>query len=700
MLNRTVWIYFFISLILTVFMNNTILVNIPLSRIGAYLTALFILFVFIGVVSKVGPKFICKMKTNSRKSLWLSLVFSCILALALIAAIPLSGPNSGYFQSSRDSQLTITVKGEANASAQGSEVWINELSVDGKRVGFENLAINYDSNSWKVIEGSLESAVKGAVFSWQGEVDESVNLKLGSHPWSGKAIVSFNGDTIEKDLYSESGTIQEVSFSLSELSAIEQGVNFIVNVISLSILLFVSITYLLSYKPVRSEGHTRRFSRFFIYSGTILIIYIVYLIIYYPANMSADSINQYMQIQTGQFTDWHPILHTLLLWGIYKINSSPALVSICQILLMSSILGGAIYQLRKLGVHKSITYILLLFYALNPVNGVMSVTLWKDIPFAVLSLLLVIFTVYIYKSDYEWLKSKVNISLFIVVLIGVGLFRHNGIVTVIGVIVLMFLFYKQYWKKSLLITLSVLLGIGFISGPLSRLLNVEPAPPHFKFGIQLHQVGTMIHHNVGLRSEEQSLFTSILPISSWKGEDTIYSPYSANYLLFHPKLNAEILAENKWDFIRYWLQLAGRNPTIFIQDWKNMTSLVWKIQQPTDGYTYTTNIGIIDNPYNLVQFNALPVLKEAINKIIRFTEKPSNNWLFWRPAMFLFAVLLFGFIFIRRNDRRALLIVAPVLFEAAGLMISTPAQDARYFYSVTLIAPFIIAISFYSIKKE
>ena len=46
--------------------------------------------------------------------------------------------------------------------------------------------------------------------------------------------------------------------------------------------------------------------------GISMILLGVYYVAFYPGGIIIDSFNQWYQVQTGVYVDWHPVVHTLL----------------------------------------------------------------------------------------------------------------------------------------------------------------------------------------------------------------------------------------------------------------------------------------------------------------------------------------------------------------------------------------------------
>ena len=127
---------------------------------------------------------------------------------------------------------------------------------------------------------------------------------------------------------------------------------------------------------------------------TILFIFLSYLpffLRYYPGIVTSDSYSQIEQtIGILPLKDHHPITHTAII-GIFvnlglklsgNINTGIALYSIFSMLTMATFAAFVLKYLRKKKVPAFVQLITLLFYMFYPVNGMYSITMWKDILFS------------------------------------------------------------------------------------------------------------------------------------------------------------------------------------------------------------------------------------------------------------------------------------------------------------------------------
>lgn len=156
-----------------------------------------------------------------------------------------------------------------------------------------------------------------------------------------------------------------------------------------------------------------------------------WLLVYWPGHFTTDSIHIWWAAkQPGYFMHDHPVMNILFYRFLQQFWDHFAVVGIAQILL-TSLLGAYIfYWLYKKG---AALYILLPFYGLFLASipiGLYTITLWKDIPFA---LLVLFWSFWLMKLTVEKKEGKINHSWTEIItlsflLIALGFFRYNGVV--------------------------------------------------------------------------------------------------------------------------------------------------------------------------------------------------------------------------------------------------------------------------------
>ncbi|SUY46172.1 Uncharacterised protein [Clostridium putrefaciens] len=479
------------------------------------------------------------------------------------------------------------------------------------------------------------------------------------------------------------------NYLLSYPTIIKYSINifmFLLLFISFSIL-FIS---LLQFEiPVKHEHISKK--RILIYAVPFILLGIFYLLAFYPGVMTADSMNQWWQISEGVYYDSNPVVHTLFTYLITKVWYSPAAVVIVQVLIMSIMIGYCMYNFERLGVDKKILYLITLVMALNPVNGIMFITLWKDIIYSGFILLFTMLIINIVITNNEWIYNRKNLIYFILCSLGVVLFRHNGLVPLFGTLIMLILVNIKKSKPYIITFVSVLTIFLLIKGPIYSLIGIEPASSSEAFGIPTQQIAAVIKNNGYLNEEQLKKATEIMPLSSWSEN---YMPGNVDYIKFHKDFKVDSLMDDKVGFLKLWAGACIQNPKIAFDSYLSQTAIGWSVK----GYVNGGSRGILENSLGLKQTVLINSLTKLCNKFLDLTQKPDLQHFFWKPAFQMFFILLFGLLAILRNGSKTLLVILPVLLNAATIFIATPAQDFRYLYSNTLV--YLIPIVFCFIKID
>ncbi len=212
----------------------------------------------------------------------------------------------------------------------------------------------------------------------------------------------------------------------------------------------------------------------------IFIVSLIFLIKFYPGNLTYDSYNELMQAKgIIPLMNNHSILHTSILMLFVKfgllfksVNLGVFLYSLFQIIIVSLVFSYILYFMAKQKVPMIFRIMSIFFFAFHPINVFYSISVWKDIFF---SLCFAVFTIIIYyfSNDNEYFNKKKNIIFFMVVSILLMYLRNNGVYVVIISLMVLTIIYRKLYKKVLPIFISIV-TIFFVSKILIfNLLNIS-----------------------------------------------------------------------------------------------------------------------------------------------------------------------------------------------------------------------------------
>ncbi len=422
-------------------------------------------------------------------------------------------------------------------------------------------------------------------------------------------------------------------------------------------------------------------------------IWLLYCLAYFPGQMSSDSLDQWGQMLRFDFNDDHPAFHTLSNWLITRLWLSPAAVALAQIITMSVLIGSGLSKLRALGVSPAVLWMACGLFALSPVMGMTTITLWKDIPYSMSILWLTLLLLEVISSKGRWLAASWrNMVLLGIASFCVSIFRHNGPPIALGTLLALGFVYRAFWKRVAMVFLIAVTIYGAVSGPLYSVLGVKRLSNVYKYQVIVHQVAATVAAGTPLAPEEVQVLDGIMPVEQWKSR---YSCARVTSLISNSPLNEEKLEKGGSSLGRLWPSLFLRNPGAIVNHVLCSGGLVWNVS-PSQLYLYTIAGGIEEpNEFRLSTSPKLPRLHHILGVFVKLTQERKLIWLVWRPAIYLYGtVLLAALAAFRMREAAWLLFALPALLQSMELFLVCPVQDFRYQFSVYLVGLMSLCLPF------
>ena len=256
--------------------------------------------------------------------------------------------------------------------------------------------------------------------------------------------------------------------------------------------------------------------RILIYALPSIVIFSFYLIGFFPGLMTVDSTIQWQQIHSNHYNDWHPVVHTWFLKLITQIWDYPAAIAIAQILIMSLTFGYGMYAFEKFGVKRWLLFIVTAAFALMPLNGIYSVTLWKDVLYSTATMFLTIILFQIVMTKGKWLDKPSHLFLFFLAGAEFIFFRHNGFPAFVVTMIIFLIVYRLRLKKMYIVGLAVIALHFIVTGPIFKYFDVVPSDPNEAYSVPIQQIGRIIAYDGNITKEQLDFYDRVLPIEEWR----------------------------------------------------------------------------------------------------------------------------------------------------------------------------------------
>lgn len=442
------------------------------------------------------------------------------------------------------------------------------------------------------------------------------------------------------------------------------------------------------------------------------ILYGIYLIAYYPGVVGYDpsyQIKEVMGIENFYsesiniinshtlITQFNPILHTLLIGGLFKIgyllgnvNFGIFLYTFIQVIAMILTLSYSIEFMFKEKVPDTLIFIVLLIYLLVPIFPFYAISAFKDTYFAIFFIL---FVIQLYKCVKYDLKGM-NMIFLILSALGLCFFRLNGFMTVIISLVLVLLSIKK--NRKMIVISGLIVGLIYFSyNGIINYLKITPTSFREVLSVPIQQTSALIVNKEDVISEkDRVIIEKIIDYDSVKEK---YDPELADPV--KNTYNKNATQEEIKDYFEVWLKYLFKEPLIYVEATVNNV-YGYFYPEAQQWYFYykkynTLNEAGFDYHYNSLKvvrsllydygmaFQYIPILSLFVNIGI-------TSWIY----MFLIAYLII------KKEKKYINILIPSILTILMCVVGPVNTYYRYVIPYSMSLPVIICLLYISTRKE
>lgn len=469
----------------------------------------------------------------------------------------------------------------------------------------------------------------------------------------------------------------------------------------------------------------------FFVAGIFFISYIPYFLYYYPGAIQYDAISCLGQISGyTSYNNHHPILFTLFFGGLWNFgknvlgngNYGLAIYTIIQMLATSLVLSILIYYMAKKKIPTKWRIITFLILLLNPLTAMYAVRIEKSMFFTLTMILVVIGIAEIITKKEEFFKKKGKAIIFSILLLVLVLLRNNGIYVILLTLIVMLIACKNIRMKILTVFIVPIIVFFIIQGPILNALNVTEAKTREALSIPMQQFARLIkYENQNLTEEEKANIHKYLPVEDEKIASEYQSLISDNVKF---DFSEEAIKEDKVTLLKTYFKLAlkypGQTISAFLLNTYGYYSPnsynIWGVPNFRDETANVIqNIGTVDLDENISkEIYEMPIeykydihprsllnlsYIDRINNHILMKDIPVLSMVITSIGLYFWLLLICITYCIYTQSYKKIIIMLPILFlwltSVAG-----PVVELRYVYSMLLLMPLYIGITFIVNKEE
>lgn len=423
-----------------------------------------------------------------------------------------------------------------------------------------------------------------------------------------------------------------------------------------------------------------------IFLGILLFCWSLYIIAFFPGNMSVDSFIMWKQaIGKFQLSEEHPVFYALIMRALTSIWQSPAIVAIFHVVFLAAVCSSFLVFLYKAGIPVKWLIIFTALTGIMPANGIMAVTIWKDIPYCTALLWLTLILAELVTKRYIF-SYKSTLICLTASLVGVALLRHNGVFAAIFVSAFLIGWAIKNKRTGVVVATSVflLLFAGYKKVILPNWLQVKPVATGYQLTAPVHGIASVMYYNGTLSPETMQQMEKLLPVEVWKSH---YTPWSADPYMY----------ETNTPFIKNLSQVPTstvlsmysntfkHNPFLIIKDRLCGAEVLWNVNQAEGSSNYSFLPIIEENDLGLQQHDNF--LKQLLTGFVKFAGRALDP--LSRRAGIFNLLLFFLLAYIIKLRKSYYLVFLALIGANLSLILSMTVQYLRYVYYIPLMFGFI-----------
>lgn len=438
----------------------------------------------------------------------------------------------------------------------------------------------------------------------------------------------------------------------------------------------------------------------------ILICYLPYIIVAYPACFMGDTPYQLYQIYgLDLFIDAHPVCHTLFLSGCLKLgwsvfhstNIGLFIYSLLQCFIMIFALSYSIYRIAQ-SRFSCLSLPVLAYYSLMPFFQMYSMLITKDAIWAPMVLLWTIEFLDILADRYkENVSNKSFIRLFILSTL-VCFFRKNGIyLFILSIISLVFVLHKQQ-KRMLAFLVCSIVFFEVFSKICLPIFHVEAGSRKEMLSIPFQQTARYVcTYPDEVTMQEKETINKILDY------DSLINSY--NPTLSDPvknSFNENATSKELQAYFKVWFQMLKKHPGTYISATINNYYDYFYFAKASLSYrTYWSQSNMdIAKEYLPPTFQETSHYYDSdfINELRNFiivaqnaiTQLPGVSLLITSAVYQWIMLILIGYIIAKKQYRYLVAYVPMLSILLVNLAGPTNGSYFRYEYPIAMCLPYIV----------
>lgn len=302
----------------------------------------------------------------------------------------------------------------------------------------------------------------------------------------------------------------------------------------------------------------------------LLLCWLPVFLAVYPGFFVYDAQDEFIQVQTRNFTTHHPLPHVLLLGGIIlavnklvgSYNAGIAVYTFLQMCLMAGVFTYVVSYMKRIEIKRWLRGLSLLYFGLFPVNVMFVLCSAKDGIFSGAFLLLLVALTDMVRNRERFFAGWHGPLLLCGSALVMMSFRHNGMYAFLVLVPVLLIYMKKYRIK-----LGIMLGAAFasyflLSAGLTAILSAEDSENQEMLTVPIQQLArTWKYDGDSMTREQKETLYEIIP------EEVL--PYYTAKVSDGVKIwfDNEAFSANPVKYMKLWAEVGLQHPFTYLNAW-------------------------------------------------------------------------------------------------------------------------------------
>lgn len=431
------------------------------------------------------------------------------------------------------------------------------------------------------------------------------------------------------------------------------------------------------------------------FSFIALVYLFVLFLIKYPGLVEADTIHQFYECLSGEFSNKNPLFSTLAIKPFVTVGMAlfddikvcAAMYFTAQSLFVAFSFACVVKVLAEMKAPAWLLLCTVFFYACMPYHIMFSIGHSKDVLFSVSITLFCLVLYRLLKNPSPAGKDYVYLFLTSV---GFCMMRSNGILAFAFFVPVYFLCFKKQKRRILLVMLATMLMCIVVKRPLFDALQIPQSDLFESLSLPTQQIARVVIDHNDLTPSEYAVLDRIMEVARIP---EAYNPGLSDplkALIRKTTQGIPLDAQQRTEFLKLWFRLGIRHPVTYGKAFVDITSGYWNggyAAAPWCNFIYENDIG-------LYLTNPVPLLNMLFDRYIGAFGDFSVLRIMVCTGLFVWAYMFFALICMIRKDKLGAILCVPVLCVVQTLILGVPvACDLRYIYCAFCGLPFALALA-------